>query len=519
MMFIAYILGAFAFIGGIGLTVSSGWLITMASTHPPVLTLGVAIVLVRFFGIFRSVARYCERIISHKAVFDRLTSLRVLIYSHVARQSISTSSIVNSGPAVKSLVDDVERAQEYQLRIKLPGASAVCALTAGTLLGWWVRPETLCVILPVSLALLFIIPAAISRTSLPAARNIEYQENEYTKNIESAVHGVVEARIYGYLEEIYLPSQQLELEIKQREISLIKNSGVFSFVANLLIGGTITGSAFLAYSLSESRDLPAVQVAMMIFLPLVMFEAITAWYPNLFGSGKLLASQRAVDQLLIQENSVSLETPLDQQVEKIECRDVQVAWDQDFMQPISCAVSRGEVMVIRGNSGTGKSTFAMGLLGLLPYKGSIRINGRELSTISNLHQIIVGTVQKSHIFNTSVRENLKIANPAATDQEIMEVLKAIGLDTLISEMQNGLDTVVGEFGRAISGGEAKRFAIARALLSSAQIYIFDEPTEHLNEEISHMVMVAIERYCRSAICIVITHSDWENTDKTLMLVR
>jgi hypothetical protein len=74
MMFIAYTLGAFAFIGGIGLTVSSGWLITMASTHPPILTLGVAIVLVRFFGIFRSVARYCERIISRKAVFDRLTS-------------------------------------------------------------------------------------------------------------------------------------------------------------------------------------------------------------------------------------------------------------------------------------------------------------------------------------------------------------------------------------------------------------------------------------------------------------
>jgi ABC-type transport system involved in cytochrome bd biosynthesis fused ATPase/permease subunit len=161
----------------------------------------------------------------------------------------------------------------------------------------------------------------------------------------------------------------------------------------------------------------------------------------------------------------------------------------------------------------------MGLLGLLPYKGSIRINGRELSTISNLHQIIVGTVQKSHIFNTSVRENLKIANPSATDQEIMEVLKALHLDSLIAEMDNGLDTIIGEFGRAVSGGEAKRFAIARVLLAKAQIYIFDEPTEHLNEEISQMVMEAIEQYCRSAICIVITHSDWENPDKTLMLVR
>jgi ABC-type transport system involved in cytochrome bd biosynthesis fused ATPase/permease subunit len=109
-------------------------------------------------------------------------------------------------------------------------------------------------------------------------------------------------------------------------------------------------------------------------------------------------------------------------------------------------------MVIRGNSGTGKSTFAMGLLGLLPYKGSIRINGRELSTISNLHQIIAGTVQKSHIFNTSVRENLKIANPTATDKEIMEVLKALHLDSLISEMDNGLDTIIGDFGRTVSGG-------------------------------------------------------------------
>jgi thiol reductant ABC exporter CydC subunit len=519
MMFIAYILGAFAFIGGIGLTVSSGWLITMASSHPPILTLGVAIVLVRFFGIFRSVARYCERVISHKAVFDRLTSLRVQIYSNLARMSISTSSIVNSGPAVKSLVDDVERAQEYQLRIKLPGASAVLAVSAGTLLGWWVRAETLIVTLPVSLALLLVLPAVISRGSVPAARNFEYQENEYTKNIESAVHGIVEARIYGYLEESYLPSKNLELDIKRREISLIKVSGVFSFIASLLVGGSIAGSAFLAFSLSEGGDLPAVQIAMMIFLPLVMFEAITAWYPNLFGSGKLLASQRAVDLLLKQEISASVKTTLKDTIEKLACVNVQVSWDQEFMQPISCEVSPGQVLAIRGNSGSGKSTFAMGLLGLLPYKGSIQINGHELSTISNLHEIVVGTVQKSHIFNTSARENLKIANPAATDAQIMDVLKALALDSLISEMDNGLDTIVGEFGRAVSGGEAKRLAIARVLLANAQIYIFDEPTEHLNEEISHMVMEAIERYCQSAICIVITHSDWEKPDKTLMLVR
>jgi ABC-type transport system involved in cytochrome bd biosynthesis fused ATPase/permease subunit len=176
-------------------------------------------------------------------------------------------------------------------------------------------------------------------------------------------------------------------------------------------------------------------------------------------------------------------------------------------------------MVIRGNSGTGKSTLVMGLLGLLPYTGSIRINDRELSTIFELNSIIVGTVQKAHVFNTSVRENMKISNPDATDEEIMDVLHELGLTGLISEMDSGLDTIVGKYGREISGGEAKRFAIARTLLAKAQIYIFDEPTEHLNTELSLSVMEAIKKRCGSALCIVITHSDWQDSDKSLTLVR
>jgi ABC-type transport system involved in cytochrome bd biosynthesis fused ATPase/permease subunit len=173
MMFIAYLLGAFAFIGGIGLTVSSGWLITMASSHPPILTLGVSIVAVRFFGIFRSVARFGERLVSHKAVFESLTDLRVALYRKLVGRSISLSNVVNSGASVKTLVDDLERAQEYQLRIKLPGSSAILSLLAGTLLGWWVRPESLLITVPASLILLFVFPLLISRFTVPLAENID----------------------------------------------------------------------------------------------------------------------------------------------------------------------------------------------------------------------------------------------------------------------------------------------------------------------------------------------------------
>jgi ABC-type transport system involved in cytochrome bd biosynthesis fused ATPase/permease subunit len=369
------------------------------------------------------------------------------------------------------------------------------------------------------MALLFILPTAISRATVKAAKRIEGQENKYIKAVDAATHGVIEARIYGYLEQTFSPLAKSELEISMQESALIKRSAIFSGIANLVVASSIVGSSYLAFSISRSSDIPAVQIAMLIFLPLVMFEAVTMWYPNLFGSGKLIASQEAVDAMLDVEEHTSATLAFNDEVQFIECKGVEVSWGSAFMTPISCVVRSGETLAVRGTSGAGKSTFAMGLLGLLPYKGSIVINGVELSTISNLSQITAGTVQKSHIFNTSVRENLRIGNPVATDQEILEVLTALNLDLLIKEMPEGLDTILGEFGRILSGGESKRLALARVLLARAQIVVLDEPTEHLNKKLCEKVTQAIAHYCEGKIVIVITHSDWKNADKTLVVER
>ena len=162
------------------------------------------------------------------------------------------------------------------------------------------------------------------------------------------------------------------------------------------------------------------------------------------------------------------------------------------MRHVSFNLESGELLVIRGKSGAGKSTLAMALMGLLGYEGSITINEEELSSFTDLNHRIVGTVQRSHIFNTSIRENLKVGNPQAQDEHIMSILKAVELDTLIAQMDRGLDTIIGEFGRTISGGEAKRLAVARVLLADADLYIFDEPTEHLDQEMSLRIEEAIK---------------------------
>jgi ABC-type transport system involved in cytochrome bd biosynthesis fused ATPase/permease subunit len=227
----------------------------------------------------------------------------------------------------------------------------------------------------------------------------------------------------------------------------------------------------------------------------------------------------AVDSLLKSDTAQRTENQLNETITSLSCKDVKVAWSSNFMRRVSFEVDQGELLVIRGKSGAGKSTLIMGLLGQLPYTGWTHVNGKNLIEFSDLNQRIVGTVQRSHIFNTSLRENLKVGNSLATDDEIQEILKMLELDSLVKEMENGLDTIIGEFGRTVSGGEAKRIAIARVLLSQSDVYILDEPTEHLDSELASRIESAVTRYLKDKILIVVTHGGWLHADKTLNLLR
>jgi ATP-binding cassette subfamily C protein CydC len=168
--------------------------------------------------------------------------------------------------------------------------------------------------------------------------------------------------------------------------------------------------------------------------------------------------------------------------------------------------------VLRGPSGTGKTTSAMGVLGLVEYVGSVRINGVEIREIENLSELACGALQNGHIFNTSLRENLKISGSDDFD----DVLQLLELDKLVSELPDGLDTIIGEYGRAISGGEAKRIVLARALLSNAPLLVLDEPTEHLDPQLAERITGRIlERY-RDRALLVITHSGWVGVPQLIL---
>jgi ATP-binding cassette subfamily C protein CydC len=189
------------------------------------------------------------------------------------------------------------------------------------------------------------------------------------------------------------------------------------------------------------------------------------------------------------------------------------------MLPVTFELKPGEKIRISGRSGSGKSTLAMGLVGALNYSGSITLDGVELSEIDGLEQYVVADLQRSHIFNTSIRENMRIADQNATDAEICKVLELVELDSLIEESSEGLNSVIGEFGRHISGGEAKRLSLARVLLSKAPILILDEPTEHLDLELALRIEKRILDFASFKTVVVITHSGWHEIGRTLELSR
>lgn len=495
-MILAYLLSSFSYIAGVGLNVTSGWLITMASFMPPVLTLSVAVVMVRFFGIGRAVTRYLERIISHKSVFAKLAKLRSDLYRKIISNPAQVLIAGSSGRLIKQVVDDVERAQEYELRVTLPGAASLISLCAATGLAFWLQPGLGLIWLALTLLLALLIPQLAVKEMRPIARNLENQESVYADQVRASVHGALEAELYGYIDEVIANSRRLEKEIKQTEKGLLSVIRKYQIGINLLLAGALIETFYFA----NSHSLPPVQVAMLVFLALTGFEGTLAWYPNLFTSGKLQ---------LAKENLAALPEVKEEPKQNVEfksliARGYSAYWESPIIKPLDFQIARGEVLVLRGASGTGKTTSAMGILNLVRYSGSLSISGVEVSQIANLSELVTGALQNGHIFNTSLRENLRISGA----EEFDEVIKLLELEELVSDLPEGLDTVIGEFGRGLSGGEAKRVILARALLSKAPLLILDEPTEHLDPDLAERITSRILDKYRDRALLVITHSGW-----------
>jgi ATP-binding cassette subfamily C protein CydC len=190
------------------------------------------------------------------------------------------------------------------------------------------------------------------------------------------------------------------------------------------------------------------------------------------------------------------------------------------LDDVTFEIAQGECVALRGASGAGKSTIAHLLLRLVdPVTGAIRIGGRDIRALDlgGLRKVLALMTQDAPLFSDTIRNNLTIGRADASEAELWDMLAKVNLDDTVRQLPSGLDTIVGEAGRTLSAGQARRVALARTLLSPAPIIVLDEPTDGLDREAEDAFLRSLPRIALGRTLVVITHAEVPSAFRVLEL--
>ena len=473
----------------IALMATSAWLISRAAEQPPIMYLNIAVVLVRGFALGRAFFRYSERLLLHNAAFAMLTQLRPRLFAKLIPLAPAGLGSANRADTVTKLVNDVDEIQNLPLRVIAPllQSSAVSLLTVGVLA--WLNPGSGVSLVVALLLAVFVALPVSARAS--AASNAMAAETRSELNVASAtfVENLEVLQAYGWVDtqlKRVSEAQQATLKLaRDQAVTAGLGAGMFSVLAAL----ATAASAYFGGLAVQAQRTPGVMLAVFALVPLAVFEILQNVQPAIGAWQRYKASANRVYELLTDEVPAELAVstgaaPLDR-IRSIEVRDLTAKYpgsDKVASQPVNFHLEAGQSLLLQGPSGSGKSTTALVLSGLLnPAGGSYLINGNPATHYSagSVSARIGYLEQTPVVFMGSLRTNLLIAAPEATDEDLWAVLDRVNLAATF-RAREGLETELGERGVAISGGEAQRMALARALLANFEVLIFDEPTANVD---------------------------------------
>lgn len=482
----------------VGLLATSAWLITRAAEAPPILYLTFAVVGVRAFALGRAVFRYLERVSSHSAAFHALETLRVWMFDRIAPLTPAGIRGVKRGGLLRALVADVDTLQDLPLRIIAPLGSALLvvvvalgAIASVTLPGSLLLAGVIAVAVMVSVLIQRMIGRASDREIAPGRA-------DYANDIMDLIQRrrVLEAfGAAGAADEAARASAKRVLDSEARHaLSLGATPGLLM----VFTGIAIAGMAVVGAPLVGSQSITAPVFAVLVLVPLVIFESLAA-VPLAIAAGRVVAASAKRVEDSVPE---SLPPEIPEEVTGVprvglgevalDLVGVHASWpgaDTPALRPVTVSLVAGDRVAVSGPSGSGKSTLANVLVRFLEHTGDYTLCGVDVRSIplDQVRETVVLCEQRPHLFSTSIRHNLSFAKPEGSDEEFLEVLDRVGLWSWV-ESRGGLDASVGERGALVSGGQAQRIALARALLSEAPIIVFDEPTANVERALSDHLM-------------------------------
>jgi thiol reductant ABC exporter CydC subunit len=493
---------------------------------PPVLTLTVAAVSVRFLAISRAVLRYVERLIGHDAAFRGLTGLRVAVYERLERLAPTGLSAFGRGDLLARLVADVDAALDLPLRVVLPWVQAVLVSAATAAFLLWLLPPTGLVIAALAAVAVVVVPWLVALVARRAEARMAPARADLSAAVVRALDATAELTAFGAdgrAARTVAGHDDDLTRLNLREAFALGSGGALGV---LVQGAAVCAALVVAVPAVIDGRIDPVLLAVVALLPLALFDVLAGLpasalaYQRLRGSALRL---REIEDVPPPVPAPSRPLPVPDEFSGLHLRDVTARWvpGRAAITGIDLQVLPGQMVAVVGPSGSGKSTLANVLLGFLPYEGSVRLSGIEIHEADgdDLRTHIGLLAQQAHLFDTTIADNVRIGAPRASDDEVRRALADAQLADWIDTLPKGIETTVGAFGLAVSGGERQRIALARVLLARRSLVILDEPTEHLDGPTADELTVTLQAALRGATQVVITHrlTGLEDADRIVVL--
>ena len=468
---------------------------------------------IRAFAILRTLSRYGERLVNHRATFSLLARLRVHFFERALALPAKRLARYRSGDLLNRALADVDALDNALLRVLVPTVS-VALVSAGSVAFVAYHSPPLALILTGGLLLGGLaLPLAAALLGRRPGEDVSRQRSELRTRLVEALEGLPEIRSYG-AGRLVASQIREALDDSHRAESRSKTlDSLTSAIGGLFTSATTFAVLFAALALSAGGALTAplaVMTCLLTIAALEQTEALPAAYRAL---GRTRAAARRLDEIFdARETAIpsGSETHLSAGAPGMVVDDLTFAYSgrQPAFENLSLKVSPGYMTAVTGPSGSGKTT----LLGLLagelePSSGRILYDSADLREIpeKELRDRLAYVGQDEHIFDTTLRENLQIAAPEADDERLLDALRSARLSLFVEKLEYGLDTPVGEHGRAISGGQRKRLAVARALLREPDLLLLDEPTGSLDRDTARRMMREIRTALPRSTILVATH--------------
>jgi ATP-binding cassette subfamily C protein CydCD len=508
----------------------SGWLIIRASEQPPILYLLGAIVGVRFFGIGRAVLRYCERLLTHDAVFAAMTRLRGALWASLSRRALSLRRLLQGGNVLGSIVDDVDTLRDLLPRVVLPPVTALGVGAAAILATAIVLPEALPAVVVATVAGLLVAPTLAVLADRNAAIAEQRMRSVVLRGVAATLNAREELTANGVGEPVLgaLRDKDRSATLSAQRSAWAEGLGqaviVLACSMAALWAGALSAPAVLNGTVAP--ELAAVIVLMQLALvepyggivsAVRQAPALAAVLGRVAASGALdnPGSTNPTDERNSKEHDGGTRRLPDRPGQAgLELKDASAAWPggPKVFAGVNAVAGPGRWLAVTGPSGAGKSTLLSVLLGFLPLAdGTVKLSGTA-----------AWCPQEAHLFDSTIRGNLLLSRPAAakpSEAEMHKALADVGLDALVEALPDGLDARIGPGGSFLSGGERQRLAMARTLLTGASVLLLDEPTAHLDAGSAREMMAILRNGLKEVTVVLVTHNpeDIDPSDARLEL--